>query len=681
MRWRWALLAAIVLVDLVVWSVRISMAPTAAGVLDPSAMKPEKGAAFTAPLEPRVPRWTHVPNDGAGVSALDLVEVDGARRISLAPGHAPPDRVRRGGGGAYCHWGEVLFSTSDGSDPRTNGRRYEWSSPTTLHPRIELALLAATGAALLWTLSGLCRREPRLSGWLFTASVVALAVGWNVEASRLYPGWINVDWDSGSYLGWASERTVGYPLFLDALRWIGGDLRWLLTIQLNALIASFAILGWSIDRLLGTRLVGWVVFVLLATSSRLLSFPFNVLTESLYATGICLLLALLCECARWHPGAPSPLDPAPRPAVQSRRWRLSVMVATSVLLAGTELVRPAAFGAAGMLLLPVLWNRGERWRSIAALSLPYLAIITAAAAVNASRFGYFATSSMGPVSLLGHAAWNIRADQCPELPGLAARVERRLAPVLARRPAELSWPREYYFWTSDEYNELLWANAMHETHSWVEERARTEPVPSQVAEMMRVRGALARAAIVSDPSRFAWHVGAHLWGFWQSAARPAALGPSLKGRVPQSIVSVAELPDEIRPWFEWLGPPPDVESPGTPFDRLTLMERWRTSLDGNRSLIWKLAVSAMLVGIVLSPFSRRLTPAGRLLALASVGFQGTALLAASVTAVIARYVDAVEPFTVTACAAAVVAIGETVARLRRRGGRDQRAGAGGTAPR
>ncbi len=685
---RWLLLAAIVLVDLAAWGARSALAPTATGVLDPARMQPEKGRAFTVPLDASVPAWTHVPNDGAGVSQLRVVERDGVRETELSPHHAPPDRVRREGGGAFCHWGEVLFSTPDGSDPRSNGRRYEWRSPTALHPRIELALLGLTGAAVLWTLSGLCRREPRLGGWLLTGAVVVLAVGWNIEASRLYPGWINVDWDSGSYLGWASERTVGYPLILEAIQRAGGGLKWLLPIQLNAMLASFWLLAWSLDRLLRTRVTGLAVFVLLATSPRLMSFPFNVLTEAFYACGIAVVLALLCECARW--GAPAPVvidaggaseargadadggEPATAPSIgtsaPSRGARLAILGAASAALACTELVRPAAFGMAAMLLLPILWNRGERLRSAAALALPYLLIIGAAAAVNQVRHGYFATSSMGPVSLLGHVAWNIRPETCPQHPELAARLERRLAPVIARRPPDLSWPREYYFWTSDEYNELLWANAMPETHAWVEEEATRRPIPNQVAEMMRVRGALARSALLADPKAYARHAAAHLWGFWQSVARSAALGPALKGRVAQSVVGVADLPAEVRErGFAWMGPPPEVEAPGTPFDRLTPMERWRTSLDGNRSTLWKLAVPATLVGVLLAPFSRRLTPAGRLLALSGLGFQGTAVLAAAVTAVIARYVDAVEPLTVTACAAALLSIGESIARLRRAG--------------
>jgi len=50
----------------------------------------------------------------------------------------------------------------------------------------------------------------------------------------------------------------------------------------------------------------------------------------------------------------------------------------------------------------------------------------------------------------------------------------------------------------------------------------------------------------------------------------------------------------------------------------------------------------------------------------------TALLAAAVTAVIARYVDAVEPLMVVACAAGCMCVVEAVGRLWRAAPRDDR---------
>lgn len=44
----------------------------------------------------------------------------------LGPAHSPHKRIRDEGGGAFSHWRTAIyFSTSDGSDPNTNGRTYE----------------------------------------------------------------------------------------------------------------------------------------------------------------------------------------------------------------------------------------------------------------------------------------------------------------------------------------------------------------------------------------------------------------------------------------------------------------------------------------------------------------------------------------------------------------------------
>ena len=44
----------------------------------------------------------------------------------LGPPHAPFDDIRKLGRGRFNHWENlVFFTTSDNSDPRTNGRTYE----------------------------------------------------------------------------------------------------------------------------------------------------------------------------------------------------------------------------------------------------------------------------------------------------------------------------------------------------------------------------------------------------------------------------------------------------------------------------------------------------------------------------------------------------------------------------
>ncbi|MBX9635073.1 MAG: glycosyltransferase, partial [Magnetospirillum sp.] len=60
----------------------------------------------------------YLESDEGGTSVLRLFE-DGQ---PLSPAHAVHDAIRECGGGRYSHWGRYLyFSTSDNSDPRTNG--------------------------------------------------------------------------------------------------------------------------------------------------------------------------------------------------------------------------------------------------------------------------------------------------------------------------------------------------------------------------------------------------------------------------------------------------------------------------------------------------------------------------------------------------------------------------------
>lgn len=66
-----------------------------------------------------------MPDDMAGWrdGLTTCLYEDGVR---LLRAHAPHDTIRTSGGGLYSHFGRrIWFSTSDNSDPNTNGRRYE----------------------------------------------------------------------------------------------------------------------------------------------------------------------------------------------------------------------------------------------------------------------------------------------------------------------------------------------------------------------------------------------------------------------------------------------------------------------------------------------------------------------------------------------------------------------------
>ena len=132
--------------------------------LPPDNMTPNEGSAFTATL----PRQNSVlfksysdADSGWPRSNLVLFE-DGSR---LGPAHSPHIVIRSEGGGAYSHWGDgLVFSSSDGSDPRSNGRTYRVAYRRFLDPRVALALLLLCGGMVLvrWQPRSALRRSPRV---------------------------------------------------------------------------------------------------------------------------------------------------------------------------------------------------------------------------------------------------------------------------------------------------------------------------------------------------------------------------------------------------------------------------------------------------------------------------------------------------------------------------------------
>lgn len=76
---------------------------------------PDSGHCFRAPSPRRI------ISDQEGGSRLILLEND----HPLPSPHMPHEDIRRHGRGRYSHWGRhVYFSSSDNTDPRTNGRVY-----------------------------------------------------------------------------------------------------------------------------------------------------------------------------------------------------------------------------------------------------------------------------------------------------------------------------------------------------------------------------------------------------------------------------------------------------------------------------------------------------------------------------------------------------------------------------
>jgi hypothetical protein len=78
---------------------------------------PESGHCYLAKVPPRI------LSDYESASRIQVYE----NGVPLAQPHADHTTIRQRGHGAFSHWaGAIYFSTSDNSDPRSNGRTYTY---------------------------------------------------------------------------------------------------------------------------------------------------------------------------------------------------------------------------------------------------------------------------------------------------------------------------------------------------------------------------------------------------------------------------------------------------------------------------------------------------------------------------------------------------------------------------
>ncbi|MFN0122588.1 MAG: hypothetical protein ACKV2V_18990 [Blastocatellia bacterium] len=88
-----------------------------------SVIQPEKGHAFVAQVPGSRYRLPLRGDDAIDSKRSTLELYENGRRFEVP--HSGHDDIREKGLGVYSHWGNYLyFSTSDNSDPRTNGRVY-----------------------------------------------------------------------------------------------------------------------------------------------------------------------------------------------------------------------------------------------------------------------------------------------------------------------------------------------------------------------------------------------------------------------------------------------------------------------------------------------------------------------------------------------------------------------------
>lgn len=114
--------------------------------LEPSKVMHYSGYLYTTVIDHGIPSLFEVIDEGLSSSANNLtISEDG---YALGPAQTPHYEISEKGMGRFSHWnGQAVFSSSDGSDPRANGRIYIASITAQLAERWAYALLISIWVA------------------------------------------------------------------------------------------------------------------------------------------------------------------------------------------------------------------------------------------------------------------------------------------------------------------------------------------------------------------------------------------------------------------------------------------------------------------------------------------------------------------------------------------------------
>ena len=259
---------------------------------------------------------------------------------------------------------------------------------------------------------------------LYWGCVAAAALWANAAILHFLPVIACVEPDTVGYLGPNPIRSAGYMLIVKAVVGLTGDLKWLVPVQLNVMLLSFATLGWVLRGALRSGILGIVAAAVPMLSSGLLVFAPTIMSEAFFTALVCFHVAAVIALFRRH-------DPA-------------VAIAAGVTLGLMIVVRPNGLSFLAGVPLVVFFSK-ENWRSsVLCLTVPVALIVVAQCGYNQKTFGFFNLHQFGGVSLAANAAPLLRAEMASEYPELAARLGPSLAHYARDFPPfeERGWPFE-----------------------------------------------------------------------------------------------------------------------------------------------------------------------------------------------------------------------------------------------
>jgi hypothetical protein len=231
--------------------------------LEPNTIVPEQGFAYTTRLEPpALPFPLGFPSDTLGEAASNLQLSENG--LLLGPAHALHADILSQGGGRFSHWNNSLyFSTSDGTDPRLNGRAYVAAGRAQLREVFRNAVLLADATIIFllrgWILARLVLHRRLVVGTVIVGACCAAAL----LASGAF-GVVNPAGGPSAYPGLVvsivSHVALGCALTL--AQWVmGAGVARALLSKTEASYAQIAFLGYPLSLALLAVLTGVALLV------------------------------------------------------------------------------------------------------------------------------------------------------------------------------------------------------------------------------------------------------------------------------------------------------------------------------------------------------------------------------------------------------------------------------------
>lgn len=466
-------------------------APIVTITLQPDLMVPSGDRSYGYPVLGKVGRLYYLASDNDTYprrSALTLAEDGHAFGLS----HQTLDAVREVGGGRFVHWGEQLvFSSSDGSDPRSNGRTYVATCPA--QPRamlVGLLLLLGVGLAAPggWRLL-----RPHLSdvlaGRLAMAALVVAVSAATANVMETSGGIARLFNDSYGYTYANPARTPGYFWLLSLWNWLGDVGELIVPVQLGMILAGIIVLGRSLGAALGRPVVGTVAAAIMVLDTMVLRLSAFVLTEAVFLTALCVHVGMILRLCRGF------------------SWIAALMAGISLGL--VMIVRPVGL----FLVLPfaIVWFRfgGARLRMLVAVVVPSAALFAAAVIANAVTFGFAAPHKFGGLALFGHVVHLASEEDARTNADLAA-IRARIEPLTAGL-SEASFPSEYRRKALLAYNAALWGQVVPEM---VKRHDISEKGTAGIVILDDMLFSMAKKIIINHPLGYMRLVLSQIYGMW-----------------------------------------------------------------------------------------------------------------------------------------------------------------------